>query len=197
MAGIALFFSCKNEISITADNADGYTIEKCTLELGKALTQTLSDLTQYNDVNIEETFFSEKEIKRLCDDSSFTDNFVYRSENSLSVKVSPEILQQTYLLLSDEEKSYMDLLMAPSITGEKMSLEEYSDLVASVYGQELADELYEGRLYLNLGCPSGKKIKKALASGQELSWHGARALFEIPLIFLLCNQEEAEYSIFW
>ncbi|MCR5217948.1 hypothetical protein [Treponema sp.] len=196
-AVLPLFFSCKNEIIITADNSGGYTIDACSLNLGNALKETIQQITDYSGQDIEESFFSEKEIARTCTDKNFTDRFISCTSYSLVVKVSPEILQQTYFSLTDEEKNYMDLLMAPSLTGEVMLPEEYRDLVASVYGEELAEEMWDAKVILNVGCPAGKKIKKALSSRHEISHSEKRASFEIPLVYLLSMQSTAEYSIYW
>ena len=38
-------------------------------------------------------------------------------------------------------RSYIDLFMAPVFTEEEMSNEEYLELISSVYGQILADEI--------------------------------------------------------
>ena len=195
---LPLFFSCKNEIVITADNSGGYNVDSCSLNLGRALKKTIAQITDYSGQDIEESFFSEKEIARICTDTDFTDRFISSTANSLTIKISPAILQDTYQTsLTDEEKNYVDLLMAPSVTGEKMAPEEYRDLVASVYGEELADEMWNAKSTLNLGCPSGKKIKKALSSKHEISHSEKRASFEIPLVYLLSMQSSAEYSIVW
>lgn len=62
------------------------------------------------------------------------------------LEISSEKLQSLYEKLPFEIQSYLDMLMAPSFTGEKMSDEEYLDLLASVYGQSLADEIKNSKI---------------------------------------------------
>lgn len=62
------------------------------------------------------------------------------------LEISSEKLQSLYEKLPFEIQSYLDMLMAPSFTGEKMSDEEYLDLLASVYGQKLADEIKNSKI---------------------------------------------------
>ena len=54
---LPLFFSCKNEIVITADNSGGYNVDSCSLNLGKALKETIAQITDYSSQDIEESFF--------------------------------------------------------------------------------------------------------------------------------------------
>lgn len=62
------------------------------------------------------------------------------------LEISSEKLLSLYEKLPFEIQSYLDMLMAPSFTGEKMSDEEYLDLLASVYGQSLADEIKNSKI---------------------------------------------------
>ncbi len=62
------------------------------------------------------------------------------------LEISSEKLQSLYEKLPSEIQSYLDMLIAPSFTGEKMPDEEYLDLLASVYGQNLADEIKNSKI---------------------------------------------------
>lgn len=62
------------------------------------------------------------------------------------LEISSEKLQSLYEKLPSEIQSYLDMLIAPSFTGEKMPDEEYLDLLASVYGQSLADEIKNSKI---------------------------------------------------
>ena len=55
-------------------------------------------------------------------------------------------LKNFYEICPYEFQSYIDLFMAPAFSDEEMTTEEYVDLVASVYGQELADEVLSSKL---------------------------------------------------
>ena len=60
--------------------------------------------------------------------------------------LSRENFQIFYEEIPFELKSYIDLFMAPSFTDEEMDDEEYLDLVASVFGPSLADEIKEAKI---------------------------------------------------
>lgn len=60
---------------------------------------------------------------------------------------------------SDEQiLQFLDLLLAPVFNDEKMPTSEYLEIIASFYGQELADELKESKLIITTQ-NSSKKIK--------------------------------------
>ena len=60
--------------------------------------------------------------------------------------LSRENFQIFYEKIPFELKSYIDLFMAPSFTDEEMDDEEYLDLIASVFGPSLADEIREAKI---------------------------------------------------
>jgi hypothetical protein len=72
--------------------------------------------------------------------------------------------------MDEESKSYFDLLMVPALTGEEMNVKEYNELLPSVYGPELADEVTEGTLQIELKSPDGKKsVKDSITLGRLLT----------------------------
>lgn len=70
------------------------------------------------------------------------------SQTGKNVKLvlSKKTLKNFYEICPYEFQSYIDLFMAPAFSDEEMTTEEYVDLVASVYGQELADEVLSSKL---------------------------------------------------
>ena len=48
------------------------------------------------------------------------------------------------------------MLMSPTFTDDEMTDEEYLDLISSVYGQKLADEISSSTIKFVLESPSGK-----------------------------------------
>ncbi|MDR0450251.1 MAG: hypothetical protein LBH26_03200, partial [Treponema sp.] len=56
---------------------------------------------------------------------------------SLNRELGPDILS----LISPEVTDYLSALMAPIATGEELSQAEYRELVASIYGKPVADEI--------------------------------------------------------
>ena len=68
-------------------------------------------------------------------------------------------------------------MMIPSLIGEKMSVTEYRELLASLYGPSFADEIVNGKLIISLSSPDGKRSLKEtvslgdlLCTSEEKSW---------------------------
>lgn len=104
------------------------------------------------------------------------------SSSSMTLTLSPANLSTLYSSLPDTVQSYIDLFMAPVFTGESMTKSEYLDLVASVYGQDLADEIAESSVSIVLSAPdvSGKKKKVS-----------------VPLADLLASPAPLTYTVSW
>lgn len=94
------------------------------------------------------------------------------------ITLSPEILQDLITKESSIVQKYADLLMAPCFTGEEISADEYKELVASLYGKQIADELTRGSITITQ-TQNGK----------------SKASIEIPLIEILTLQKEKTYII--
>lgn len=75
---------------------------------------------------------------------------VEKTAQGLTLTLSPKTLQALYASLPPQAQAYIDLCMSPAFTGEKMSQADYIDLVASVYGQALADELSAATIAVTL-----------------------------------------------
>lgn len=115
-------------------------------------------------------------------------DFIYCSSNELSLKINPDVFQEIVLSMPEETQYYLDLLMAPVLTNEKISTEEYIDLVATIYGEPLAAEVKVSTVKVELSCPDGMFIKNTKTNKKE---------FNIPLAQFLCTSEPKEYSIQW
>lgn len=93
---------------------------------------------------------------------------ITKTEKSLTLKIGPKQITAFYGLLNEEAKSYLDLMMIPALIGEKMSVSEYRELLASMYGPTFAGEITDGKLAINLSSPDGKKTLKETISLGEL-----------------------------
>lgn len=80
--------------------------------------------------------------------------------NDVEIVISAKTLQKFYEFCPEQFQTYIDLFMSPSFTGEEMTTEEYVDLVASVYGQELADEVLTSKLHITLQKNDSKVVKE-------------------------------------
>ena len=101
----------------------------------------------------------------------------------LDFTFSPDIVAHATYLLSETERAYLDLLMAPVLTGESLSSQDYLELVASVYGQVIADELASSRLQITMTSQkTGKKVQQSLSLLDVLLLTGDKQLrFSLPL----------------
>jgi len=128
-----------------------------------------------------------------------TSSFIKCEDNKLTITLSPASLQGFYNSMGQEDRTYLDLFMAPIFTGEKMSQSEYKELIASVYGQELADDMQKGKITFTLAVPDGKARKTSGAKlGQsKASANSKRITFSIPMIEFLTLQTEKSAYIGW
>ncbi len=180
--------SCKNELKIKlSDSGISFAYS---VSCGKAFVETMQSLTGEYDENI----FSKEDINSFFESAGFknlkvqilgkesfqiqgnlapdgTDalskaGFLSFGKDFLKMSVSAEKLKLFYADLPDDLKAYIDMLMAPSFTGEEMTNEDYTGLVETVYGTELAQELKTSQivLYLEIEGKSSKKFSISLVN---------------------------------
>jgi len=94
-------------------------------------------------------------------------------------------------LISPEISMYLNALMAPIATGEALTKAEYLNLVASVYGKAIADEISSSSIRASVNFPGAiQRIKGGNFSGR-------RADFDIPLLDLLVLETPLSYEVVW
>jgi hypothetical protein len=106
---------------------------------------------------------------------------------SLSRDLGPDILS----LISPEITDYLSALMAPIATGEVLSKAEYLELVASVYGKPIADEIAGASIRASVDLPG------PIRSIQGGKFSGRRAEFDIPLLDILVLENPLSYEVSW
>ncbi len=116
-------------------------------------------------------------------------------KHSLTLNLSPATMRALYASMDLQTRSYVDLFMAPVFTGEPMSGGEYTALIASVYGKDLAQEIADARMEIMLSAPRGEKATSCSNTDAKLS--GRSAWFSIPLLDLLVLEEPQSYRITW
>lgn len=114
--------------------------------------------------------------------NSMESSIVSCNSKSLSLTLSPRTIQTFAASLSPEMQMYLGLFMAPVFTGEKLTSDEYTGLIACLYGTDLAQELSNAKMNITLQSPQGKSKK---------------SVFTIPLVEFLTLQEDKTYSIKW
>lgn len=120
------------------------------------------------------------------------------SSGRLSFSLSPETAQYIVSLLPEETASYTELFMAPLFTGEIMSSSEYEELIAAVYGNQLATELSASSFTLSISIPgtiSSVSVPAALKS--TVTKNSGTAHISIPLSSLLTLSDTHSILVFF
>ena len=99
------------------------------------------------------------DIKFSLDKNSKLKNFIEQTENSLSLNLSGSSLQEIYFSFDEDDTMILDLLMAPCFTGEEISAEDYADVIETLYGRELANDLRTAKIDWILVAPKGVKSR--------------------------------------
>jgi hypothetical protein len=105
----------------------------------------------------------------------------------LDLDMGPEMLT----MLSPEIEGYLEALMAPLATGEELDKDEYLELVASVYGKGIADEIAQSVVNVSIDFPG--KVQRVKGG----TFSGNRAEFKIPLLDLLVLETPLNYNVIW
>jgi hypothetical protein len=109
----------------------------------------------------------------------------------LAVTLNRETGRELVSRVSTDMADYLSALMAPIATGEAIDKAGYLELVASVYGKTVADEIDRARLSIKLDFPGNVE---GVIGG---TYSGSRAEFEIPLIDTLVLDRTLFYEIRW
>ena len=138
----------------------------------------------------------EKQQSTLMTSTAKAANFVTCTATSLTVILAPETIQEVITSMPGNLSAYADLLMAPVFTGELMSTTEYRELIATVYGEEIASVMDKAEVKITLEPPEGKNIKRASLSTTERSRTSAtKAVFTIPMIEFFTLSSPKTFSI--
>ncbi len=201
---LSLFVSCSTSIKITASKTDtqNYSVS---IQLGQIISDAIkeaasgiSEIDSKANPNSNLVLFDTQSIKKVLEESSFSnikvsspefsklefsatgklEEIIYCTQNSLEVKLNKNNIKSFISIFPQETQSFLDLLMAPVLTGEEMTSSDYIDLVAVVYGEPIAEELKKSTIDLILVSPKG--ISKT---------------FKIPLVDLLTLNEEKNFFI--
>jgi hypothetical protein len=95
------------------------------------------------------------------------------------------------LHLSPEISDYLNALMAPIATGDKMTKPEYLELVGSFYNKGISDEIASSRIRVSIDFPG------AVTTAKGGTFSGKRAVFDIPLLDLLVLETPLVYEVNW
>jgi hypothetical protein len=93
--------------------------------------------------------------------------------------------------ISPDIVAYLKALMGPLATGEAMSKQEYLELIASIYGSGIADEIKGAFLHINIDFPG------PVQSVKGGTFSGKRVEFAIPLVDILVLEKPLSYEVVW
>lgn len=83
-------------------------------------------------------------------------------KNRVVFSLGAKALQETILRDESTLKTFAEILMAPLITDEKMSAEEYTDLLSELYGEAVARELLSGAFKIDFVRPDGNVLSQTI-----------------------------------
>ena len=205
--GAALFFcGCPLKVTINLDKNDNKSIYFSS-NLGTAFLENLNNLQQVpgqeggSSDNLErisskiqselnQSYFKNASVR--FDKNTLTASAQVNSQKALPteflginkssgdefyVALDPQSLAAAILQENTTAKTLADILMAPIISGEQMSLAEYKDLLTEIYGAPLASELLSGDLTIEFIKNGKKQVQRVPVSDLLLAADGKRFVF--------------------
>jgi hypothetical protein len=123
-------------------------------------------------------------------------NAIDYEPSSFQITLSPDTIPEILALVPSNTRDYLDFIMAPILTGEKMTENEYKAMITSVYGQTIGRELADSVFELVIVAPKAISSYKAppVARVQQ---RGSRVTFTLPLTAVLVENGNAVYRVEW
>jgi len=116
-----------------------------------------------------------------------------------SVKLSPKSIALFLEMLPQESRDFIDMLMAPLFTGDKIPAAEYEELIGAAYGKKIAAELRSAEFVLTVDVPYKVQTAHIIPIGtvivQARTGNASQALIHIPLLELLCTVGTIEVNL--
>ena len=191
---VSIFFvSCDTEITLTLQKDDSVEIrfeggagEAFSKMINSATGGTGSDLlidtsvvsyelamAGFENVNVQQkpngaVLISMKDRKQTS--YVFTSKIIKAEKGKLTTSITPKSLEDFYKSSDEQTRMILDLFLAPVFNDEEMSEEEYTQMVASFYGEAAAREIKQSIVKINL-----------------ISKDGEKESLRIPLVQLLCG----------
>ena len=107
------------------------------------------------------------------------------------ININNKTCPQMLALLSPDISDYLEALMAPIVTGEVLTKNEYLDAVKSIYGSGISDEIAQSQIQVSIGFPG---TVKSVKNGKS---NGTKAEFDINLLDLLVLEKPLIYEVIW
>ena len=207
------------KISISEDNEIDYsfsaTIADSLIDIAKSFSDLPEDSSLFDSSKIQQTLqntgLNSVTVNQPDKNSiEVTGSFSKETEDStqqilqdaisatsseIKLNLSANVIQKIIEILPVETAEYIELLSAPIFTGEIMTPEEYSELMAAVYGEKATFSLNKSKVYITLN--TEKPITKVSASISECSTeiNNTKVIFSFPLVDFLTFSEEIVFCI--
>ena len=114
-----------------------------------------------------------------------------KKRHHTAVTLSPKSISSFLEMLPQESRDFIDMLMAPLFTGEKIPPAEYEELIGAAYGKKIAAELRSAEFVLTVDVPYTIQTARISPVGtvtvQVKTEKTSRASIRIPLLELLCT----------
>jgi len=111
--------------------------------------------------------------------------------SSITIRLDRDSAPEIISLLSPDVEDYLSVLMAPAVLGETSTKQEYLDLLASIYGRPLSNEIKEAKIRVFIEFP---RPVTAVKGGSAT---GKLADFSVPLLDILVLDQPLQYEICW
>ena len=119
-----------------------------------------------------------------------------KADKRMNLVISRESMKTAIAAMPPSTSDYLELLMAPVFTDEKLSAQEYEDVIASTYGKTIVAELKKSVFTLTVKCPNTVRTAKASAPGTA-TFSDTQAIIKIPLSAILTLTEPITASVEW
>ncbi|MCQ2593768.1 MAG: hypothetical protein MJ196_00750 [Treponemataceae bacterium] len=118
--------------------------------------------------------------------------------NDMVINLSPANIKKAVDLMPEETALYLDLLFAPIFTGEAMSADEYTELIAMAYGDNVAADLKKSIVTIQFDVP-GQIVSAELTNNDKntISIDAKFIKMSMPLVEMLTNLKGNVCRIRW
>ena len=93
----------------------------------------------------------------------FSSGVVSTKDGKLTVALTAQKLKSFYTKADNQTVMFLDMLLAPVFNDEVMSEEEYLEVLASFYGEEIADEIKNADFRITIKNPDGSQTIQKLS----------------------------------
>lgn len=113
----------------------------------------------------------------------------------ISCNISKENLVPLIKTFPQDIKDYLELFVSPIMSGENLTASEYENLILSVYGPNISNELKTSFFKIVLSCPGVIVSVKSEPEGRVRYFAGNSATLTIPLSYMLSLEKPLHINV--